>query len=124
DKSLVRRGDDGRFFMFETIRDFAQEQLELAGETNASQERHAKFMVALAQDALDDALERSEGARRLEPERDNLRAAMKWALGAGAGQSDTSLHLATAYARLCAFRGPFGEGLHWLEASLQDGTEH
>jgi predicted ATPase/class 3 adenylate cyclase len=120
DKSLLRRSQDGRFFMLETIREYAREQLEESGESESLQRRHAECFVLLAQEALD-AIDRSEGARQLEAERENLRQAMRWALDRG--ESETSLLLASAYGRLCAFRGPFGEGQRWLEAALQAGDE-
>src|SRR5207302_9816920 len=64
---------------------------------------------------------RAGGERQTEPERENLRQAMRWALDRG--ESEASLLLASAYARLCGFRGPFGEGQRWLEAALQTGGE-
>ena len=61
--------------------------------------------------------DRTEAALELEPERENLRSAIEWALGAG--QVETSLLLASAYGVLCTFHGPYGEGRLWLEAALQ-----
>jgi predicted ATPase/class 3 adenylate cyclase/Tfp pilus assembly protein PilF len=121
DKSLLRRSEDGRFFMLETIREYAHERLEEAGELDEVSRRHAEFMLGSAKDALDEA-DRWEGARKLEPERENLRTAMTWALDAA--QPKISLVLATAYALLCVYRGPLGEGRSWLAEALQAGGEH
>jgi predicted ATPase/class 3 adenylate cyclase len=121
DKSLLRRSQDARFFMLETIREYAHERLEQADELETVSGRHAEFMVRCAQEALDEA-ESWEGARKLEPERENLRAAMRWTLDAA--QSGTALMLATAYSVLCAYRGPLGEGRSWLAEALQaDGGD-
>jgi len=121
DKSLLRRSEDGRFFMLETIREYARERLEESGELEAVSREHARFVLRCAQDALDEA-DRWDGARKLEPERENLRAAMRWTLDSG--QAKTSLVLATAYSFLCVYRGPFGEGRSWLAAALQADEEH
>src|SRR6266550_3977689 len=118
DKSLLRRSETGRFFMLETIREYACERLEEAGETDELERRHAEFLLAFAGQALENP-ERTEAARALEPERENLRAAIEWALGAG--HEETSLMLAIAYGLLCVFHGPYGEGRRWLEAALQAG---
>src|SRR5712691_910896 len=93
DKSLLRRTEDGRFLMLETIREYARERLEESGELETVSREHARFMLRCAQDALDEA-ETWDGARKLEPERENLRTAMRWTLDAG--QAETSLVLATA----------------------------
>jgi predicted ATPase/class 3 adenylate cyclase len=121
DKSLVRRSEDGRFFMLETIREYAHERLQQVGELELVGGRHAEFLLRCAHEALDEA-ERWEGARKLEPERENLRAAMRWALDGR--QSETSLVLATAYSVLCMYRGPLGEGRSWLAEALQAAGEH
>lgn len=121
EKSLLRRSEDGRFFMLETIREYARERLEESGELEAVSREHARFMLRCAQDALDEA-ETWAGARKLEPERENLRTAMRWTLDAG--QAESSLVLATAYSILCVYRGPFNEGRSWLAAALQVDVEH
>ena len=116
DKSLLRRTEGGRFFMLETIREYARERLVEAGETDQLERRHAEFLLAFARLTLENP-DRTEAALELEPERENLRSAIEWALGAG--QVETSLLLASAYGVLCTFHGPYGEGRLWLEAALQ-----
>jgi tetratricopeptide (TPR) repeat protein len=116
DKSLLRRSETDRFFMLETIREYARERLEEAHETDELERRHAEYLLAFAEQARENP-DRTEAARALEPERENLRAAIEWALGVG--QDETGLTLAIAYGVLCVFHGPFGEGRRWLEAALQ-----
>jgi predicted ATPase/class 3 adenylate cyclase len=83
DKSLVRHSGD-RFWMLETIREFAAERLDASGEANTIRRRHAGFFLALAEEAdphLRDVALRG-GVRevhwlaRIDSEHDNLRAAL------------------------------------------------
>ena len=83
DKSLVRRrtervGDE-RFWLLETIREFASERLEELDEANEIRIRHAKRMLAIARSAhlSEDDME-SDVASGLA-ERDDFRAALDWA---------------------------------------------
>ena len=53
DKSLLRRTESGRFFMLETIREYARERLVEAGETDHLEGRHAEFLLAFAERTLE-----------------------------------------------------------------------
>jgi predicted ATPase len=71
EKSLVLVSDEGRerrYRLLETVRLYAREQLDLAGETRALLDRHANWALALA--------ERERDAPRLDRESANLRAAL------------------------------------------------
>ena len=48
DKSLIRRSDD-RYWMLQTIREYARELLEGSGEGDAVRRRHAEHYLALAE---------------------------------------------------------------------------
>ncbi|HSI98463.1 MAG TPA: hypothetical protein VK926_08870, partial [Gaiellaceae bacterium] len=84
DKSLVRRrtgrlGEE-RFWMLETIREFARERLEASGEAHEIRRRHAALMLGIAESAH--LSEDDDEPFRLEialAERDDLRAALDWA---------------------------------------------
>jgi predicted ATPase/class 3 adenylate cyclase len=84
DKSLVRRTGE-RYWMLETIREYATEQLEASGEGDELRRRHARFFLALAESANLSVERMAEGTRHelVRPEGDNLRAAFDTALGAG-----------------------------------------
>jgi predicted ATPase/class 3 adenylate cyclase len=90
DKSLVRRRDDregaDRFWMLETIREFAASKLdELPRETLiALRLRHARRMLDVARSAtLDGRLEpTTPRPELLQPEIDDVRAALDWAVDA------------------------------------------
>jgi predicted ATPase len=83
-KSLVRFSNE-RYWMLETIREYATERLEDSGEAEEQRRRHAEHFRALAVEAEPfvrlAALRGHEGAPgawldRLEPELDNLRATL------------------------------------------------
>jgi predicted ATPase len=77
DKSLVRHTDD-RFWMLETIREYATERLDESGAADDVRRRHAEHYLALAEKAPPGMRFGSdeEFARRLEVEHPNLRAAL------------------------------------------------
>jgi predicted ATPase len=82
DKSLVRRrtgrlGEE-RFWMLETIREFAAEQLEVSGEAEEVRRRHAERMLEIARFAhLSDDDSPADLSLGLA-ERDDFRAALDW----------------------------------------------
>jgi predicted ATPase len=112
EKSLVRF-TNGRYWMLETIREYAVERLEGLAESRGFRRRHALYLGARYAE-----LSREEPAWLpfMEADRDNLRAAMSWTLEAG--EARLSVTLATAYGALCAYKGPFTEGRIWLETAL------
>jgi non-specific serine/threonine protein kinase len=82
-----REGEDGRtrFGMLETVYAFAREQLAASGEAELMQQRHARYYLGLAE-AAGRAWDRPEEwqlMRRLVAVRDNLRAALRWAIDHG-----------------------------------------
>ena len=77
DKSLLRHTEE-RFWMLETIREYAHELLEGSNEADAMRGRHADHYLALSELAYTARFERGlTWARRLEEEHDNLRAALE-----------------------------------------------
>jgi predicted ATPase/class 3 adenylate cyclase len=117
DKSLVRHTQD-RFWMLETIRDYAGERLEDSGEAEQMRRRHADHFLALAEEAEPLARTYSgEWLDRLELEHDNLRAALDHL--EAAGDSQLVLRLAGALSDFWGIRGHFVEGRRRLEAALR-----
>ena len=117
DKSLVRVREGNRFWMLETIREYALERLELSGEVEVLRMRHADYVLGFAKDAepflLGGALK--EWVPRVDAERDNIRTALDWSLRTG--RSGLALELAAALERYWWGRAP-AEGLSWLERAL------
>lgn len=116
DKSLVRHTDD-RFWMLETIREYAAERLETSGEAEQLQRRHAEHFLALAEEA-EPSLRGSPGQwlDRLEREHDNIRATLDRLEASGA--SELALRLAGALWRFWYLRGHLVEGRRRLESAL------
>jgi predicted ATPase/class 3 adenylate cyclase len=81
EKSLVRRSDD-RFWMLETIREYALERLEQSGEADALRARHAEHFLALAESTCSKLGGRDEAKllNRMEADHDNLRSAFAWSI--------------------------------------------
>ncbi len=118
DKSLVRRRDgkvEPRFWMLETIREFAAEQLEAAGETDDVQRRHLRHYAALAEACFDETLLGNDDLDRLEEERENLRVAFDLALEI---EPDLALELGRRIMPSWMRRGDFREGRERLAAAL------
>jgi len=77
EKSLVRHTGE-RFWMLETIREFAVERLDASGEAENLRRHHAEWFLALAEEAAPNMHWYSaEWIERLEREHDNLRAALE-----------------------------------------------
>jgi predicted ATPase len=116
DKSLVRHRD-GRYSMLETIREYAAEQLQQSGESEAFARRHAEFFLALAEEAEPHLLADSEEwVARLEGDHDNVRAAFDELERAGAGE--LLLRLTGALWRFWYLHSHFSEGERRVESAL------
>jgi predicted ATPase/class 3 adenylate cyclase len=117
EKSLLRHRDD-RFWMLETIREYAGERLETSGKADEWRRRHAEHFLALAEEA-EPHLRRdsAEWADRLESEHDNLRAALDW--GEAGGESELTVRLAGALSRFWYLKSHLSEGLRRLEIALK-----
>jgi predicted ATPase len=114
DKSLLRQTAEGRFFMLETIREYAAERLLESGEGDRLRLLHAEWTLELGERAGPE-LEGREQTRwldRLELERDNIRAAL--ATFAIAGRNADRLRLAISVWRLWLMRGSVAEGMRVL----------
>ena len=109
-----------RYRLLETLRQYAWERLEAAGEAAMLRDHHRDWYLALAQraDAALNGPAQSEWLTVLEREHDNVRAALRWCLDSGA--IDTALALATAYSYFWEIRGHRyrTEGRRWLEEGL------
>jgi predicted ATPase len=88
--TLVRRslvvadqlGEQTRYRLLETIRQYAQDRLEESGDTDTVGQRHSAHYRALAEEAGPHlrAADQLAWIARLAPEFDNLRVALAWAL--------------------------------------------
>jgi predicted ATPase len=108
-----------RYRLLETTRAYALEKLAEAGGTDPIQRRHAQYFRARFDRARDDALRMSDDAWRAlyQPDLDNVRAALDWALGAG-GDAAIGVALAGASSAMWAELSLYDEGAQRLEAAL------
>lgn len=93
DRSMVERVGAGRFRQLDTLRAYAQERLDDAGERDATLDRFLANAERLAAEADREIRSdrQSVWVRRLAPDGDHLRNAVEAALAAGA--ADRALHL-------------------------------
>jgi predicted ATPase/DNA-binding winged helix-turn-helix (wHTH) protein len=118
DKSLltVDPGASPRYRLLETLRLFAAQELRASGESDAIAERHARYFIEFF-DGAD--LAREAAAERgwravYQPEIDNARAALDWAL-ADPGRSRIVVAAAAATAVLWIALALFAEGRTYFD---------
>lgn len=120
--SLLQRyvGYDGRsrFRMLETVRDYALQQLVNSGEAEIMRCRHAAYYLALAEAAQQewDRPDEWDWLRRLVSVRDNLQAALRWAIDTR--DAALSLRLTGALFKFLTTCSPLTEARSWIEAVL------
>jgi predicted ATPase len=114
EKSLVRQ-TEGRFWMLETIREYASDRLDECGEAAEVRKRHAEHFRALALEAEPELRgpEQAVALERLQTEIVNLRGALSWYDSVGA--TGSLLEIATALLRFWDIRGYWSEARLWLE---------
>jgi predicted ATPase/class 3 adenylate cyclase len=120
EKSLLRFTDE-RYWMLETIREFAGEQLEDSGEGRWLTRKHAEWLLVVAGELAPHVAVEREWLDRVEEEHDNVRAALD-GLGAG-GDTQLALRLAEAVWRFWKVRGHDAEGQRRLEFLLASDTK-
>ena len=122
DKSLIRL-DDGaglepRITMFETIRDYAAEQLSQGDEAELVARWHGHYYLDRAVEAVDylDGPAQTEWLNRLEQDHANLRAALVWLRS---HDPAAATKLGGALWRFWQLRGHFTEGRSQLDSLVQ-----
>ncbi len=127
DKSLLRRGEDGRFFMLMTIKELALEKLHDLADASSLRRRHDDYFVGVAEEL--DARERLSGMRdlsaeslsRFERELPSFRAALTGLLENG--RSEAVLRLGAALWRFWLNRAQYRDAADWLgRAPVDDVT--
>ena len=100
DKSLLQQreqeGEEPRFLMLETIREYGLEALEASGGLEVTRQAHADYYLALAEDAEPELAgpQQALWLERLEREHDNLRVAHGVGSGARGGRTEQGDSLA------------------------------
>ena len=115
DKSLLRHRDD-RYWMLETIAEYAAERLRHGDEEAAIRDSHLEHFLALAERAyVDRAASASDWFPTMDAEHDNFRAALDWA---AADDPAVEAQLAGAIAPYWLLRGHAFEARERVAAAL------
>lgn len=123
DKSLVKRvldeEDCQRFFMLETIREYALEQLTIKKEREEIQQQYVVYYVQMAEAIAPtfQGLLQLEQLNHIEVELDNIRAVLSYCLAEN--QSELVLRLASALWQFWLQRGLRREGRTWISRALE-----
>ncbi|MBV9579811.1 MAG: tetratricopeptide repeat protein, partial [Chloroflexi bacterium] len=120
----VKQHEHTRFHLLEMVRQYCWARLEDAGEVMLVRERHRDWCLTLVgevaiESRLGLALD-AELAKRLEPDMDNVRSALRWTIDTA--QGDAAARLAVAVTSSCFFHGNFSESRSWASAVLDCGT--
>ncbi|HEY2594969.1 MAG TPA: helix-turn-helix domain-containing protein, partial [Chloroflexota bacterium] len=127
DRSLVvaeeLAGEVGemRYRLLETLRQYAAEQLDAAGELAELRERHRAWCLGVAENG-EREIWRAEQVRcveRLARENDNVRAGLGWTLSLTADDPEIGLRTAAAMVRFWDVHGDLREGIRWLDDLLR-----
>jgi predicted ATPase/TolA-binding protein len=129
----LKEGSDGepRFWLLETIHEYAREKLAESGEAEPLQREQALYIMRLAEEAEPHLAgeKQQEWLDRLEDEHDNIRAALEWAgeqgkaEGAGkereAGEArEVGLRISGVIWFFWSMRSLFAEGRMHLERAI------
>lgn len=126
DKSLVvaeEQGQEVRYHLLETVRQYAREKLVKAGENAKVQGKHRDWYLALAErmEPKRGGPEQASGLERLEAEHDNLRGALAWSLAQG--ETEAAVRLAGALGWFWHIRGYWSEGREHLKVVLSHSDD-
>jgi predicted ATPase/DNA-binding CsgD family transcriptional regulator len=127
DQSLLQPspapGNAARFRMLETLHEYAAELLDSTDEAHALHDRHAAYFCQLAERAalvLEQDVDR-EWLDRLEAERANIRAALRWLLDHR--RWEMAARFAAALAIYWDLRSARREGYDWIAAVLAHAAD-
>jgi predicted ATPase len=121
-KSLVRSFDaelpgEPRFVLLQTVREYAHEHLDAAGENGEIHRRHAAYVLERVELADRASPAELEGwLVELERQHDDIRVALDWA--DRALEVDTLVGLASSLGTFWRSHCHFSEGRRWLDRAL------
>jgi len=115
EQSLVRRWEDGRLGMLETIREYASEQLALRGRDPVAQ-RHAQYFAGLTETLAEDlSTGRHQAMEAIAGDYPNVRQALQWLRSA---EPATFASTVADLRRFWIISGELDEGARWLELAI------
>jgi non-specific serine/threonine protein kinase len=115
---MDEEGDEPRYRLLETIRQYARDKLMESGEAADMRNRHLEYHVQLTEKAESQLLgdQALYWVNHLEAEYDNLRAAIEWGLD---NNVIAVLRMAGALPNFWFRRGYESEGLKWIREALE-----
>ncbi len=121
EKSLVVASEDSgepRYPMLETVRAYGEERRRAAGEDQALRRAHAVYFLDLAERADPELRRRDQltWLRRLSAERDNLHAALRWAVDSR--DAALALRLVASLGWYWFLRSARAEAIEWSAQAL------
>jgi predicted ATPase/class 3 adenylate cyclase len=116
DGNLIRRTNDGRFFMLETIREYAAELLDQSPDAEELHRRHAHLMLTRV-DYPGDLRQRRQWLAAIDREYADHRAALLWFQEHG--ERERLLQLASRLGPFWDGQEYFHEGRAWLGKALE-----
>jgi predicted ATPase/class 3 adenylate cyclase len=126
DKSLLRRRDSefgARYWMLESISEYAAERLAEDRDAIALRRRHAEWCCGLAERLISlpghvkaRGSDTEQGLARLWDEHDNLQSALAWTWTSG--EDELGLRLGAACVRFWIERALFHDAVAWLEVGV------
>jgi predicted ATPase/DNA-binding SARP family transcriptional activator len=131
DKSLLRHSDD-RFWMLNTIRGYGAERLAESRDGDELRQRHAEHFLKLVESApglrTSSALsanvaDTSAWRDQIQPDYDNVRAALAWFREAGDLEGEFRLVFPITWLFLWVHRGGMREAGHMYEGILSKGDQ-
>ncbi len=135
DNSLIQSDEQGaeepRFLMLQTVREFGREKLTASGELETTRMAHARYFLALAEQAEPElhGPNQATWVTRLEQEHDNLREALEWGLEKvidekAAERREIGVRLSAALKEFWMILGYYREARTFLERALalSEGT--
>jgi predicted ATPase len=125
-KSLVIVNDEGdelRYFLLETIRQYARDKLLEDGEGEGIRDRHLAYYLEMAETARPELLQREhelEWLKRLENEYDNIRTAVEWGLS---NDPFAVMRMVSLLLFFMMTKSHSGEGRRWGREALKQIDE-
>jgi predicted ATPase len=120
----IPASDEPRYFMLETIRQYAEERMRLGGDEARIREWFTQYYLALAQEFKTRLMsaDQKTWVARLDIEHDNMRSAFRMAIDAGNIEAASNLLLAIF--NFWYMSGHVGEGRAWLEEACSHPARH
>jgi predicted ATPase/DNA-binding XRE family transcriptional regulator len=122
-KSLVvveHRGEESRYRLLETIRQYAHEKLFETEDAQSMRGRHLDYFIQIAEQGFEELRGPNDllWLEKLEIEHDNFRAALGWAIESPDVDPQKALQLSGALYEFWIYHG-HGEGYRWLAEALK-----